>query len=110
MRDFINRAGFVIPMWPGVGMLMVTTVFALLLIMGGRDITVRTANAACVVGETRAGSERITVGLRCQEGDAIIETSTADASTVLEIIRRNPTSIVCDVEQSGWVSRCRIDG
>ena len=110
MRDFINRAGFVIPMWPGAGMLVVTTVFALLLIMGGRDITVRTADAACVVGETRAGSERITVGLRCQEGGKTTETSTDDASTVLEIIQRSPSTIICDVKQSGWVSRCRVGG
>jgi hypothetical protein len=106
----ISNARFVIPMWPSIGLVAITTFIAGIMIGISRDSTVRTADAVCTVGEAFTTRDGIGFRLGCQEPTGTTSTTVGTPSVVLEIMRSHPKRITCNVMQSGWTDACRLGG
>jgi hypothetical protein len=107
MRDILRNARFVIPFWPSVGLLLLTTLIMGFQLMVGNNTTVRTAGASCKVGDYYTTGDSLGVRLSCTEGDVVTSTSTSNPATLVSVIQNRPDRIICDVKQNGWVSNCR---
>lgn len=107
MRDILRNARFIIPFWPSVGLVVLTTLIMGVQLMVSNDTTVRTAGASCKVGDYYTTRDGLGVRLSCTEGDVVTSTSTADPATLVSVIQNRPDMIICDVKRSGWVSNCR---
>lgn len=110
MRNFFGNARFIIPLWPSLPILAITTLAAGIMTAASRDSTVRTESASCAVGEVITTRDGIGFRLACQEGSMVTNTDTFKPATVLEIMRNRPERITCTVKQSGWTENCRLGG
>jgi len=106
MRKVLRNARFVIPMWPSIGLLVLTTFGMGIQIAVSNGTTVRTAGAICKIEDPYTTGKGIGLKLSCDELGRATRTNIEDPAMVLSVLRNQTTSITCDVMESGRAARC----
>lgn len=108
MFDFFRHGHFVIPPIVALGVVAIVSVVLFMMVMASNDSRVRTSDARCEVGEIMPGSETIRVNLECKETSGVTSTSTSQPATVVTILQKRPTTVICNVMHTGWARDCRL--
>ena len=106
--DAVHSGRFVVPWYVISTTTLVMALLGSLMIIASESQRLVAAKVACTVTDVTAGNERITAALVCHAPSGEISTSTDHTSTVLAIIRRQLTSIDCDVMASGRARNCQL--
>lgn len=66
------------------------------------------SNAVCRIDTTKPQDDTIVLGIDCEVNGSHIKTGFAKPSVVLEVIKKNADTLLCDVNASGRVNECKL--